>query len=159
MDTETQVQLKRLLGRGRFAALGSLHEGAPFVSLVLYTASLDLTSFYIHISSLAIHTQNILADPRASLMVYETWEDGKDPQSLARISIQGNVEEIKPEEDRFGDAKLAYLEKNPQAERNFKLADFRLFEFRAESARFVGGFGHIVDLGLEDLREVAREKG
>ena len=129
------------------------------MSMVLYAASPDLTSFYIHISRLAIHTENILADPRASLMICESWEEGQDPQTLARVSMQGHAGQIKPEEDRYWKAKSAYLVKNPRAEHNFELDDFGLFEFRADKARFVGGFGRIIDLDMEDLGRIASERG
>jgi putative heme iron utilization protein len=90
-------------------------------------------------------------------MIHESPEDGQDPQALARVSILGNAVEIKPGEERFADAKSAYLEKNPQAHRNFDLGDFMFFEVRLDSVRFVGGFGRIYDLSPEDLRQLSRE--
>ena len=58
----------------RVAAPGTLRDGAPFVSLVPFVVVLDaMVSFYIHISRLAQHTQDILADPRVGLMIAETY--------------------------------------------------------------------------------------
>ena len=156
METDTREQPRLLIETSQFAALGTLQAGAPYVSMVLYAASPDLGAFYIHISGLAAHTRNILADPRVSLMIQESSDDDRDPQTLARISIQGTAVEIDAEGDEFEIAQSAFLERNPQTERNFGLGDFRLFEIQPDHARFIGGFGRILDLSKEDLQQIVR---
>ena len=87
MDPESRETLTRLITTQRVAALGTLRDGAPFVSLVPFVAVLDATvSFYIHISRFAQHAQGILADPRVGLMIAESDGGAGDPQRPARVS-------------------------------------------------------------------------
>ncbi len=63
------AQVRQLLIRDqRTAALGTVRNGAPEVSMVLFAASQDCPAFYLHTGKLAHHTQNILHDARVSLM-------------------------------------------------------------------------------------------
>ena len=154
LDAQTSLQLTSLLSDTPTASLGTLREGAPFVSMVPYAAMPDLTSYIFHISRLAVHTANLLADPRAGLLIIEPGEVGRDPQRLARISIEGQAAPIDVETDGYRSAKAAYLEKYPKAEFNFGLNDFVLFEFELKRARLIAGFGLIVDLLAGDLSQL-----
>ena len=97
MDLESQISLARLIRGQRIASLGTLRQGAPFVSMVLYAVSPDFSEFYIHVSRLAHHTQDLLQDARVSLMITETDREDVDPQVLARVSLLGTVELIPAE--------------------------------------------------------------
>jgi len=155
MDVASRQLLARLIRAQRVAALGTLREGAPLVSLVLYAASPDFLSFYIHVSRLAQHTQGIMQDPRVGLMVAEADSGEKNPQLLARLSIRGEAEEVAASAADYGEVKAGYLGKFPEAAFNFGLSDFCLYRLRTQGARFVGGFGRIFDLAPEDLRRAA----
>src|SRR4030067_1451171 len=140
MDLESQISLARLIRGQRIASLGTLRQGAPFVSMVLYTVSPDFSEFYIHVSRLAHHTQDLLQDARVSLMITETDREEIDPQVLARVSLLGTVELIPAEVHEYQASRSAYLAKFPQAAQHFSLADFSLYRIRPQSARFVAGF-------------------
>ena len=155
MDTESSQSLARLMRTQRVAALGTIHNGAPLVSMVLYAASSDFASFYIHVSRLAQHTQGLIEDPRVSLMIAEADTGAKDPQTLARVSVRGEASEIPSAAADHQMAKLIYLEKFPGAAFNFGLGDFSLYRIRPHAARYVGGFGKIFDLAEADFGQVA----
>ena len=155
MGTETRQILARLLRTQRIAALGTLRDGAPAVSLVLFAPSPDFAFFFIHISRLALHTRDILQDRRVSLMFAETDSGAGDPQLLARVSIQGTAVEVPVTDDDYAGCKSIYLTKYPHAAFNFQLGDFSLFRIRVSSARLVAGFGKIFDLTTEDFRKAA----
>lgn len=76
MDPSTDVKPARLtrslLGRSRQGALATLmpRSGDPYCSLVA-VASLPDGMPILLISRLAVHTKNILSDPRVSLMLDE----------------------------------------------------------------------------------------
>jgi putative heme iron utilization protein len=146
MDLESQTSLARLIRKGRVASLGTLRRGAPFVSMVPYAVSPDFSEFYIHISRLAHHTQDLQQDARAGLMIAEADAGEKDPQVLARLSLTGFFEPIPAGSDDYRAAKSAYLAKFPQSAQNFSLADFSLYRLRLQSGRFVAGFGKIFNL-------------
>jgi putative heme iron utilization protein len=154
MDESSTQLLARLISRQRTAALGTLRGGAPLVSLVLFAAEEDFTSFIIHVSSLALHTRDMVNDPRVSLMIAEPDLGQKDPQTLARVSISGEAAPIEPGGAAFTATRGLYLDKFPEAAMNFQLADFSMYRIIAHSARYVADFGKIYNLKPGDLRLV-----
>lgn len=156
MDTESEKLLAAIISTQRTASLGTLRQGGPFVSLVPYATAADFASFYIHISRLALHTQDILKDPRVGLMIAEADSGEKDPQTLARVSILGQAVEIHPTEAEYPAAREAYLSKYPQAGPNFMLGDFSIYRITVASARYVANFGKIFNLKPADFRRAAQ---
>jgi hypothetical protein len=155
MDTQSLIALPRLLRATRIAALGTLRDGAPFVSMVPFVAAPDLSAFHIHISRLAHHTKDILADPRVSLMVAQTDLGTGDPQTLVRVSIQGTASALPADDPDYGAARARYLGRFPDAEFNFSLGDFALYRIEPRAARYVGGFGKILNLEPAHLTKAA----
>jgi hypothetical protein len=155
MDPESQQTLARLIRAQRTAALGTLRGGSPFVSMVLFAAAPDFSSFYLHLSRLAHHTQDLLRDSRASLMIAEAEKGTQNPQTLARVSILGRGIQISKDASEYELARAAYIQKYPQGAFNFSLGDFELFKIQPESARYVAGFGKIFDLAADDFRLAA----
>jgi hypothetical protein len=155
MDAQARQSLARLIRTQRIAALGTISDTAPLVSMVLYAAAADLSSFYIHVSQLAQHTQAIRQDRRVSLMIVEPDSGETDPQMLARVSIRGEATETPPTAGDYEAVKSAYLAKFPRAAVNFGLGDFILYSITPRHARYVGGFGKIFDLAAEDFRHIA----
>jgi len=151
MDTESQRMITHLIRTQRIAALGTLREGAPFVSMVQFALSPDFSTFFIHISRLAHHTRNIVGDPRVGLMIAGTDTGKQDPLTLARVSIQGVAVEVPPTGSEYEEIESAYLIKYPQSAFNFQLGDFSFFSIRVCMARYVAGFGKIFDLTVEDF--------
>lgn len=151
METQSSAALAELVRNNRVAALGTLRKGAPLVTMVPYAVSRELTSFMLHISRLAFHTQDILADPRVSLMICEPDTGDRDPQTLARVSVSGEAQEIAQDSAAFAGARGLYLARFPEAERNFSLGDFGLYRIEPHTARFVAGFGRIFNLTLRDF--------
>src|SRR6201994_3519874 len=84
---------RSLLRRSRQGALATLMAGRgdPYCSLVNVASHPDGSPILL-ISRLALHTRNILADSRVSLMLDERGEG--DPLEGARIMLSGRAEEI-----------------------------------------------------------------
>lgn len=134
---------RSLLRRRREGALATLlsGSGAPFCSLVNLASHPDGSPLLL-LSRLAVHTRNLLADPRVSLMLDERSEG--DPLEGARIMLLGTAVEAAP-----ADAALwrrRYLAAQPGAEDYIDFADFSLFRVETNAAHLVAGFGRIVDL-------------
>ena len=155
MDTETLQILSRLIATGRVSSLGTLRNGAPFVSMVLYAPSSDYSSFLLHVSRLAVHTKDILADPRVSLMICEADLTGGDPQTLPRVTLQGEAGEIQKSTPEYQAARALYLARFPASEVTFGLGDFGLFSVRPHSGRFVAGFAQAYNITVEDLKRAS----
>ena len=136
---------KKLLREARSGALATLiaPAGDPYCSLVNVATDADGAPLLL-LSRLAVHTKNILADPRASLMLDERKEG--DPLQGARITLMGTMAAT---DDAA--ARRRYLARQPEAEMFASFGDFSLYRMTVKTAHLVAGFGRIVDLGAEDL--------
>jgi putative heme iron utilization protein len=118
MDAETRLLLGRLIRGERIAHLATLRDGAPMVSMTLYMPEQDFSAFYVHVSRLAWHTQDMQHDGRAALSISERDDGRADPFTLMRVTIRGDAAPIS------GGPKDAWLARFPEQEINFRLADF-----------------------------------
>src|SRR5271154_5806116 len=93
-DLDAGALARSLLRRSRQGALATLMAGSgdPYCSLVGVASHPDSSPILL-ISRLALHTQNILADPRVSLMLDE--RAGGDPLEGSRIMLAGRAEEAR----------------------------------------------------------------
>ncbi|MET0277647.1 MAG: DUF2470 domain-containing protein [Pseudorhodoplanes sp.] len=144
-DFDPKIAAKKLMREGRSGALATLLPGSgdPYCSLVNVASSAD-GSPLILISRLAIHTKNILADSRVSLMLDERKEG--DPLEGARIMLMGRAVVSTDENDR-----RRYLARQPEAQMFAGFADFAVYRIEISSAHLVAGFGRIVDLKPADI--------
>ena len=111
-------------------------QGFPFGSVMPYGLD-ELGRPIFLISTMAMHTQNLLADPRASLLVMQA--DGGDPLGAARVTLVGNVARI-PEPDVAAARKL-YLERYANSRNWVDYEDFAFYRMEVVDVYFVGGFG------------------
>jgi putative heme iron utilization protein len=155
MDKSTKDTLVNLINSSKIASLGTSLNNVPYVSMVSYSYSLDLTEFYVHLSQLAFHTQNILSNPNVSLMICQPETLSNNPQTLARISINGIINAINSSNNDYEKIKDNFLMKNPKSKLYFNLGDFILFKLIVQNARFVAGFGQTYNLSLDDMKTLA----
>jgi putative heme iron utilization protein len=133
--------------RGSLSTLAIDPPGTPFGSIVTY--GLDDRGRPIgFVSTLAEHTRNLLADPRASLLVVESVPEGSDPLAAGRATLLGRLEQV-ADEAEVEASKAAYLAANPQA---FYVAygDFLCVRLEVLSIRYVGGFGRMSWVDADD---------
>jgi putative heme iron utilization protein len=147
---------RSLLRRSRQGALATLMAGSgdPYCSLVNVASHPDGSPILL-ISRLALHTKNLLADPRVSLMLDERAEG--DPLEGSRIMLAGHAEEAGGDEAIT--LRRRYLNAHPSAEAFVDFKDFAFFRIRPSGAHLVAGFGRIVDLKpdkfLTDISDAA----
>jgi len=157
---ETQAQaLTYLLQTQEIAALGTLHDGEPFVSMVPFALHPEGCGFVIHVSQLAAHTKDMIANPAVSLMVVAQPEPDVSAQARARVTIQGTAARCADGDPRHATAKGAYLARFPQSAEMFTFADFSLFIIEPRQARFVGGFAQATSIGGETVSRFLTEIG
>jgi len=155
MESDAAAQLARLIRRQRVAALGTLRQGAPLVSMVSYLAQDDFSAFVLRVSRLAWHTQDMLQDARVSLVIAESDDGRVDPQTLARITLRGEAVQRPGEGDEFQRLKHAWLERFPESAVTFGLADFSFWRIAPRDARYVAGLGRTYNLSADALRAAA----
>lgn len=152
-DFDPSRVTRSLLRRSRQGALAtlSLDTGAPYCSLVNVASHPDGTPILL-ISRLALHTKNLLGDPRVSLMLDERAPG--DPLEGARIMLGGVAEEAADTDREV--LRRRYLGVHPTAQVFVDFKDFSFFRIRPTSLHLVAGFGRIIDLApgqyLTDLR-------
>jgi putative heme iron utilization protein len=118
--------------------------GDPYCSLVNVAPDADGAPILL-ISALALHTKNILADRRVSLMLDERREG--DPLEGARIMLAGDA--LRATEHEQSRLRRRYLAFHPSAEDFAGFADFSFFRIAPTGLHLVAGFGRIVDLPPE----------
>jgi putative heme iron utilization protein len=136
---------KKLLRESRSGALATLMPGSgdPYCSLVNIATDSDGAPLLL-ISRLAVHTKNILADPRLSLMLDE--RRAGDPLEGARVMLRGTGGAT---DDPA--ARRRYLVRQPEAEMFAGFSDFAFYRVTVNAAHLVAGFGRIVDLRPQDI--------
>jgi putative heme iron utilization protein len=144
-DFDPKATAKKLTREARSGALATLMAGSgdPYCSLVNVAAAADGSPLLL-ISRLAVHTRNVLADARVSLMLDE--RKAGDPLQGARVMLMG----IAARTDS-ADARRRYLARQPEAAMFADFVDFAFYELKLKAAHLVAGFGRIVDLAATDL--------
>jgi putative heme iron utilization protein len=90
------------------------------------------------ISTMAMHTQNLQADPRASLFVTESDTSG-DPLGASRVTLIGIV--IRIPEPELVSARAVYLARYPDSKYWVDFDDFFFYRMDVLDVYYVGGFG------------------
>jgi heme iron utilization protein len=136
---------KKLMRESRSGALATLMPGSgdPYCSLVNVASAADGAPLLL-ISRLAVHTKNIAADPRISLMLDERKEG--DPLQGARVMLMGTAAATDD-----ADVRRRYLVRQPEAEMFADFPDFAFYHMTLKAAHLVAGFGRIVDLAPNDV--------
>lgn len=144
-DFDPKAAAKKLLREGRSGALATLMRGTgdPYCSLANVATAADGSPLLL-ISTLAIHTKNLIADPRCSLMIDE--RKAGDPLEGGRVMLMGTAS---PTDDK--DMRRRYLERQPEAQAYADFGDFAFYRMQLNAAHLVAGFGRIVDLKPEDI--------
>ena len=151
MDRETSARLSELIHQERVAHLGTLRGGAPMAGMTLFIPMSDFSTFYVHVSRLAWHTQDMEQDPRVALSIAETDDGRPDPFTLMRVTIRGEAARIPNEDALVPDLKVAWLSRFPEQAINFTLADFSFWKIVPRDARFIAGYGKIHNLSANEL--------
>ena len=108
--------------------------GYPFGSMMPYAVDNDGRPVFF-ISSMAMHTQNLLEDPRSSLLITQPDVRG-DPLGASRATILGMATHVTGEEVRE-----LYLSRHENAKFWQDYSDFAFYRLEVAGVYFIGGFG------------------
>ena len=141
----TLVQQARL---GTLSTHSRKAGGFPFGSLAPYGVDAAGRPTFLF-STMAMHTQNLLADPRASLLVAQThWDE--DPLAGARVTLVGRVTDIDAA-DRPA-IRDGYLSRHENARHWVDFEDFAFYRLDPTDLYYVGGFGSMGWVPADDYR-------
>ena len=128
------LQFLRTTQRGVLSTFSVKFTGYPFGSVAPFV--LDHSGQpIILISTIAEHTQNIIANPKVSLLVFAGDED---LQANARLTIIGEAKIINKED---ADLRARYLRYLSQAASYFDMHDFSFYRIEIAQIRYIAGFG------------------
>lgn len=145
-------EARNLLRRARTATLATLNadDATPYASLV--NVATDVRGLpLLLVSTLAWHTRNLLAEPRASLMVAEVPASG-DALTGSRVTVMGRFAKVAEDAIR-----RRYLARHPAAELYAGFGDFAFWRMEPERAHAVAGFGRIETIPADEMFPSADE--
>lgn len=126
------------------------NTGQPYVSKVGVALMGDGSPLFLF-STLAAHTQDLLAEPRCSLLVESAHVTANSPASSpvsspvnplesARATLVGKARKLTRPKD-IAAARAVYLARHPGAARYVDFGDFAFWRLDVQRVHFVGGFG------------------
>ena len=122
---------------GTLATLSRKHPGFPFGSLMPFALDPAGRPLFL-ISNMAMHTQNLKAEPRCSLFVGPANADG-DPLGAARATLIGLAEPVPASE--LDSVREIYLARHENSRYWVDFSDFSFFRLQPVDLYYVGGFG------------------
>jgi len=126
------------LGRtGSLSTHSRKQTGFPFGSVMPFALD-DRGRPIFLISTMAMHTQNLQADPRASLLVTQADPSG-DPLGASRVTLVGNVLPLPKSE--VPAARELYLQRYDNSKYWVDFEDFSFYRMDVVDIYYVGGFG------------------
>jgi putative heme iron utilization protein len=126
------------LGRvGSLSTLSRKQPGFPFGSVMPYGLDDHANPVFL-ISTMAMHTQNVQADPRSSLLVTQPDTIG-DPLGASRVTLIGSTVPIPVSE--VAEARKLYLARHANSKYWVDFDDFSFYRMDVVDVYYVGGFG------------------
>jgi heme iron utilization protein len=143
--TRTLVSLASV---ATLSTLSRKHAGFPFGSLMPYALDAEGRPIFL-ISNMAVHTQNLKTDPRASLFIAQAAADA-DPLGAARATLIGQTEPVPEREVAF--AREQYIARHENSRYWVDFPDFAFFRLQPFDVYYVGGFGVMGWVAAEDYK-------
>lgn len=133
-------RVRTLAAQGSTAMLSTISKkqpGFPFGSLMPYALDAQGRPLFL-ISNMAMHTQNLRADPRCSLFFTQPGTDG-EPLGASRATLVGETLPV-PEQDVQA-ARDSYLSRHENSRNWVGFSDFHFFRLQPVDVYYIGGFG------------------
>ena len=122
---------------GSLSTQSRKQPGFPFGSVMPYGLDAQGRPIFL-ISTMAMHTQNLSADPRASLLVTQD-DAGGEPLGASRVTLVGNVAPVP--ETEAGAPREIYLARHANSRYWVDFEDFSFYRMDVVDIYYVGGFG------------------
>ena len=144
-DDAARALARGLLAGARHGALATLDAASGLPHVARVAVGHDGPDALLLVSTLSRHTQGLLADPRAALLLGEPGAKG-DPLTHPRITLQGACTPA----DKAA-LREAWLRDHPKTALYYDFADFILLRLTVAQAHLNGGFGKAYRLTRDDL--------
>ncbi len=138
--------LALISGVGSLSTHSAKLPGFPFGSMMPFAVDASGRPVFF-ISTMAMHTQNLQADHRASLLITQPGVDG-DPLGAARLTLVGAAG-IAP----AGEVRELYMSRHESARYWQDFTDFAYYRLAVEGVYFIGGFGVMGWVPVDDYAQ------
>jgi heme iron utilization protein len=144
------LEAKAMLAMARTATVCIIdpETAAPFGALVNVAVDADLNPIILT-STLSRHTQGLLKDPRASLVVQGLIPEDRDPLTEMRLTVTGSFVAT-----TAADLRQIYLQRHPYAELYADFGDFSFWQMTPDKLYVVAGFGRVYNFAFNDVRAI-----
>ncbi len=145
---QSLVAAKAMLENARTATLSVIDpdSGGPFGALVNVAVDAALSPIILT-STLSRHTQGLLKDTRASIMVQGIIPPDRDPLTDMRLTLTGKFQAVDDSQCR-----ACYLQRHPYAELYVDFGDFGFWQMVPEKLFVVAGFGRVYSFAMSEVR-------
>lgn len=143
---EAARAITRLLASQRLAALATEGGGRPYVNLVAFVASDDLTKIFLATPRDTRKYANLAANPHASLLVDNRADAGQDPDQGMAVTALGTAAEVS--EDRQDAVRRLYLKRHPALSRFIADPEVALLSLRVSRYICVLGLDRVFNLAV-----------
>ncbi len=132
-------QFLRSTRSGVLSSFSAKFTGYPFGSVMPFVLDHHCQPIIL-ISSIAEHTKNIIANPKVSLIVFDTigLKMSEDLQANARLTLIGEAEKLEKDDANMMARYSRYL---PESVGYFAMHDFAFYRINIHQTRYIAGFG------------------
>jgi putative heme iron utilization protein len=123
--------------------------GFPYGSLVAFASDAAGAPLLL-LSTMAEHRQNLDARSEASVLVAEPHGPTEDPLALGRLTLLGRCTRV--ESGAVSGVRSAFLALHPRAAGYVDYTDFAFYRLAVEAIRYIGGFGRMSWVGVDEYR-------
>lgn len=148
---ESLIAANTMLAAARTATLSVIdpETAGPFGALVNVAVDAALNPIILT-STLSRHTQGLMKDGRASIMVQGVIPEDRDPLTEMRLTVTGRFIATND-----ADQRSCYLQRHPYAELYVDFGDFGFWQMMPEKLYVVAGFGRVYSFEISDVRAIS----
>jgi heme iron utilization protein len=146
-------QFLRCTRSGVLSSFSAKFAGYPFGSVMPFVLGHDCQPIVL-ISTIAEHTKNIIANPKVSLLVFQTdnLKSAEDLHVNGRLTLIGEAEQLAKNDANL---MVRYCRYFPESTGYLAMHDFQFYRINITQARYIAGFGK---MGWISGKELAGEE-
>jgi len=156
--TQDQIeeQIVRLLTEVKSVTLATVHhDGSPLASYTPFSENDEKNGLWILVSDLAGHAQNLDRSKECSVLVIRDEQDSAQVYVRERLQYEMDAAECPRDDSRWNEGVAALRDRHGGlVDTLTTLGDFRLFQLRPQTGRYVVGFGQAYELKSGSLSVV-----
>ena len=128
-------------------------DGKPYASYAPF--AYDDQAIYILISEIAIHANNLIKTPEASVLIIEDEDSAEELFARVRVNYSMDVKRCEYEDDSwYKGLHVLHARLGDRIESLSEMSDFHLFRLEPKGGRYVKGFAKAYSLGSGALTNI-----